>query len=421
MFVLNGKYTNANVMIDEVEESCIGQIIEFINHPAFVNPVVIMPDCHYGKGCVIGFTMKMSDKIIPNTIGVDVGCGILSVNIGHVILPDFSIIDSKIRKLIPFGNNVHQNSIFNVSFEFNKSILYILNTLYNKLGISGSFSKVLKYEYIINMCDKLDFDSSGFFKSIGSLGGGNHFIEIGHSEKSGYWITIHSGSRQFGQKVCQYWQNEADKLSSVYENDRVNLIKSTITDKSKWDSLIKVNKEFSPKNLRYLKHEDAIHYCIDMIIAQQYAMYNRKSIMNIILNMLSVIPVETIESVHNYIDFNDNIIRKGAIRSYENEKMVIPFNMRDGLIICEGKSNEEWNYSAPHGAGRVLSRSKAFSELSLEEFQKQMNNVYSTSVCKSTLDEAPNAYKNSEIIRNAIFPTAKIIDEVKPVLNLKAK
>lgn len=401
MFTIKGKYTTADIMIDNVEPECISQITEMINHPAFTNPVKIMPDCHSGKGSVIGFTMKASDKIIANCIGVDIGCGMLSVNLGNIAI-DHVNLDKVVRNRIPFGKNVHDVSV----------------------PVSGLDEVLFK-----SVCKKIGIDLSYAVRSIGSVGGGNHFIEIGKSVKAGdVWVTIHSGSRNFGKKVCDYWQGVAfNKIKKAREVDLKNGIQNIIKSfpRNKIEKEIKAYRQMlGLDNIRsnmmeYLDGEDKVGYLSDMMLAQSYAMMNREAMLRIIVEALNAEAKDTIETIHNFIDFNDNIIRKGAIRSYIGEKMIIPLNMRDGILLCEGKSNPEWNYSAPHGAGRVMSRSKAKKELSLSVMKDEMNGIFSTSLNMNTLDESPDAYKDSQLIIDAIGPTATILDRILPIHNMK--
>ena len=367
MIEVKGKFTDAKVMIDQVEETAMSQIVRFVNDESFTNPVAIMPDCHAGAGAVIGFTMPINDRVIPNVVGVDIGCGMLSVelSVGKYSVWVVETIDKKIRRAVPFGFNSHEQRKHWVKLPY---------------GMLDTF----------NRCE---IDTEKALRSIGTLGGGNHFIEIGRSDETNrYWITVHSGSRNPGLRVAQYWQGVANENAG--------------------------NKS----ELNYLEGADKDGYLFDMKMAQEYATMNRKEIMRLVLEAIGLTYgdiIREIETVHNFIDFEDNVIRKGAIRSYEGEQMIIPFNMEDGLLVCEGRSNPEWNFSAPHGAGRVYSRSKAKKELSLEDAKASMKEagVYCSNL---PLDETKKAYKDSGIIEEAIGPTAKILERVKPILNLKA-
>ena len=401
---LKGKYTDAKIMIDNIESECLDQIREFLNHPAFTNPVAIMPDAHSGKGSCVGFTMKMTEKVIPNVIGVDIGCGVLSVNLGKDVPKVGGIkLDNQIRKNVPFGMNTYDMSDrwcakMDKEFPWKKANdrLHKFRSEYEKF-----FGKKFPYtEYNMkwyeDKCKEIGTPEQRITNSLGTLGGGNHFIEFGKSEKTGdIWLTVHSGSRSFGKLICEHWQKK------TANPDRVMM----------------------SKELYYLEGDDMCGYLTDMIFAQEYASFNRKRMSDNIMELVfgkKTVPIETIESTHNFIDFEDWVIRKGGIRSYKGEKMVIPFNMRDGILICEGKSNPEWNSSAPHGAGRVLSRTKAKAQIKLEDFTKSMEGIFSTSVNQETIDESPMAYKDSKMIEEALDGTATILDKIKPIHNLKA-
>ena len=392
MLEYKGKYGTAKVMIDDIDQATVSQIYEFLNHEAFTNPIVVMTDCHKGNGVVIGFTMEMTDKVIPNVVGVDINCGMLSFNIGKNILAEMSKedIDSLIRKAIPFGTNVHNNFIptmnnafFNDASEVHRKFIMKFNKKFNTSHQLVKFDKA----WVEQKCEEIDMNFDRALKSIGTLGGGNHFIELGKSQKTGdYWFTIHSGSRQFGMKICKYWQRKAGKGA-----------------------------------LAYLTGDDMIGYLTDMVFAQMYAELNRYYMAEAVLlatNLDWVDVKQKIETCHNFIDFDDFIIRKGAIKSYIGEYMVIPLNMEDGTLICSGKSNPEWNFSAPHGAGRVASRTWAKKNLNLDEAKHRMEKqgIYFS---KLPTDELKGAYKDPKIIEDGIKPTSDIIDRIKPVLAMK--
>ncbi len=433
MITVKGKYTTANIMIDSIDESCMSQIHGFINHSAFTNPVVIMPDTHAGKGSVIGFTMELTEKVIPNVIGVDIGCGMCSINIGKELPHSLEMLDQKIRQRIPFGHNTHKSALINMKNDFP---WHDVNVLAEKFALTynNRFNETItppRYsnEWFMEKSKKLGGRIRRFINSIGTLGGGNHFIETGISDSGEYWITVHSGSRNLGKQVCEYWQNKAKKR---IEHEKKAVLRKEIEEIRRIgqgheiQKQIKTAKEkrgfsnISTKGCEWLEGHMASQYFFDMIFAQVYAQVNRKYMIDTICSIIKVTPTELIETVHNFIDFNDFIIRKGAIRSYSGEKMIIPFNMRDGLLICEGTSNPKWNFSAPHGAGRVMSRTQAKRSLDVETFKQQMKGIYSTSVGKGTLDECPDTYKNAAVIEDAIRDTATIVSRVKPVHNMKA-
>lgn len=389
MIELKGKYNkDCKIFTDNIDEESYSVLYKILNEKASEDVKIrIMPDTHLGKGIVVGFTMPLTDRVNPFHIGVDIGCGMLTSKLSDEI-KDIPLekIDKTIKQNIPMGQKTHKKS-FNTLFNFKELNELIRNFIinYNKKFNTKFEVFEIDNEYIENLCSKVEIDLEKFHNSIGTLGGGNHFIEIGKSSNNDYYITIHSGSRNFGNQVCRYHA----KISKNSEDC-------------------------------YLQDKEMFDYLIDMVIAQYYAKINRDTILKIIKDVLNIETEDTFSSVHNFIDFEDFIIRKGAIRSYKGEKMIIPFNMRDGILICEGKSNEDWNCSAPHGAGRVLSRMHAKNQLDMKDFIDSMKGVYSSSVCKNTLDEAPQAYKNPKEIEKLIEPTVKITDRLQPVLNIKA-
>jgi tRNA-splicing ligase RtcB len=419
MFTIRGKYTSALFTIDDIEQECISQVFNACNHPAFINPIVLQPDCHAGAGCTIGFTMSLEniDYVIPNIVGVDVGCGMLACNIGTNLSKPIEQIDIDIQEKVPMGFSSHKTPLINIERDkqFNNDICTELRKDYDITGLL----RTIKASGTKSSC------------GIGTLGGGNHFISIDKCEITGdYWINIHTGSRNLGKKVCEHFQDlaianfEGMHLANYHKEVEYIVSNFSGTDISSAITAAKQKLDAHrplPKELSYLQGQDKTDYLDAMAVAQLYAKYNRKYILQSILQILDAEPMEQIESVHNYISFQDNIIRKGAISSYVNQKMVIPLNMRDGVLVCEGKSNPEWNYSAPHGAGRLMSRSKAKKEVKLDAYKNSMAGVYSTCICDSTLDESPFAYKDSEMIKSAIEPTATILTQLKPVLNIKSK
>jgi tRNA-splicing ligase RtcB (3'-phosphate/5'-hydroxy nucleic acid ligase) len=440
MLEIRGKYTTATVMIDDVEESCLKQIYTMVNNPVFTEHIVIQPDTHSGKGSVIGFTMLLGSKIIPAIVGSDIGCGMLSFNVGDSITENkdkLLKIDEKIRNVIPFGSNVQQKSAvpskyFEKNFpwsEANDIAKKFIVNYNNKFGTDFKFVE-FDYDWFLNKQKSIGMRQDAEL-AIGTLGGGNHFIEVGKSVNTGeVWITIHCGSRNFGKEICDFHQNKAKKnleykrnvgLKSKIEEIRKTSVPSEIEFKIK-EAKKELGIDFTDININgmeFLEGQDAINYFTDMIFTQVYAKFNRKRISENITKTLGIDIKESIECNHNYINFDDMIIRKGSISSYVGEKIIIPFNMADGLLICEGKSNPEWNFSAPHGAGRLMSRGEANKNIDIEKFKFRMKDIVSTSVGKSTLDEAPQAYKNPKMIESAIEPTVTILDRVKPILNLK--
>ena len=381
MIVLNGKINHAKVFLpkDSLDEATETQIKSFLEHPAFAGSKIrVMPDTHAGKGSCVGFTTTIMDSIIPNIVGVDIGCGIRTVKLPYQFSDgmsrDLEVFDQFIRENIPAGF-----SIRSIAPDVPVDWWYEIRETSMELG--------------------LDVDRVG--KSIGTLGGGNHFIELGKDEEDFLWLTIHSGSRNFGLQVAKYYQNIADELCASYYQDFGDL--NFIPEKS-W--------AFNG-------------YLDSMKVAQKYAALNREIMMNTIVQGfygLNPLDLDVIDSVHNYIDLDQKIIRKGATDANEGVRLVIPFNMEDGLIIGTGKGNPDWNYSAPHGAGRLLSRSAAKKSLSLAKAQKGMEDagIFTTSLSADTLDEVKDAYKSKEMIVEMIEPTVSIDTWVKPVYNFKA-
>ena len=399
MIKLEGKYNkDCKIFADDIEESSYTLIQNILNEKATENTKVrIMPDTHIGKGIVIGFTMPLTDRVNPFHIGVDIGCGMLCTKLGEEVknIP-LENIDNKIKNIIPMGRGVHkegQNGLLNTE-ELSKLIKnFTIN--YNKRYNTNFTHVEIDDKYIKNMLDRINIEPIKFYNSLGTLGGGNHFIEIGASKNK---KRIDSAA-WFFENIKQIRENkDAEEFERLYKE--YNELNEKIEDDSE---------------KYYLEKEAMFDYCIDMVIAQYYAKVNRETILKIISKKLNILVENSFQSVHNFIDFEDFIIRKGAIRSYKNEKMIIPFNMRDGILIYEGKSNEDWNCSAPHGAGRVLSRTDAKNMIDMNDFIDSMKGIYSSSICKHTLDEAPQAYKDSKRIEELIEPTANIIDRLKPV------
>lgn len=431
---LKGKYNqDCKVFIEDIEQGAIDLIQNILNHEISEGvPVRIMPDTHIGKGIVIGFTMPMTTMVNPNYIGVDIGCSVTSYKLNQRIKQsELPRIDKLIRKAIPMGHEIRKGKTFDYWWidGYLKTVTCNVHQFQKQWNTRFSDDKqaiVINRDYISQLCEKVNVSERMFYNSIGSLGGGNHFIEIGESVKDkSHYLTLHSGSRNFGLKVCNYHAKKMKKavtLPKEYHQRLADITKNTYPTVDIPLKIIALNEEFKVGEKEFLlQGEDMYHYLLDMVIAQTYAEFNHRAMAHsIFVGLRTVEAVDCIHSMHNFIDPRDWVIRKGAIRAYEGERMIIPFNMRDGILICEGKSNADWNYSAPHGAGRILGRNQAFKKLNLEEFEKEMQGVYSTSVNKRTLDEAPMAYKDKEQIMDAIQDTAVILDSVKPILNIKA-
>ncbi len=403
---IKGQYNEAKIFTDNMEETAIEQIKNLLNHPAFSDTKIrIMPDVHAGAGCVIGFTSTLKNRVVPNLIGVDIGCGVRAVNIGKVNI-DFADLDRFIKEKIPFGRkrNKHKDTI---PEELEKRICEVSR----KIGINPEEQ----------------------LKGAGSLGGGNHFIEVNQSKTGDMYITIHSGSRNFGKQVCDYHQKKAVAYCEKKKKEITGRLNAE-TGKLKKEGLEKqigaVYEKYREeikiytveKKVAFLEGEDAEEYIEDLKTAQEYADINRKIMLERIRAFLGAEVKEIVNSVHNYIDFSSTIpiARKGAISSKEGELVIIPLNMRDGVIVGRGKGNDEWNNSAPHGAGRTMSRTKAKEGISMADFRETMKNVWSSCINKDTLDESPFAYKPAEEILNSIGETIEIIDVIKPVYNFKA-
>lgn len=402
------------IFTTDIEQEAIKQIDELLEQEPFKNcKVRIMPDVHSGKGCVIGFTADLGNKIIPNIVGVDIGCGMLCVELGNIEL-NLEKLDNIINEYIPAGRNIREQKLI----DFEK-----INELY---------------------CLRELKESKKFNRAIGTLGGGNHFIEVDIDDEDNKYLVIHTGSRNLGKQVAEYYQNLAIELCSgkeEFHNKKYKLIetykkqgkKSEIQNAIKeLEKEYKNNKPNLPKDLCYLEGKYRDMYLHDMKICQEYASLNRLQIAKeILMNYFQLTYIPEInyplimsnrfETIHNYISFEDNIVRKGAISAHKGEKVIIPINMRDGSIIAIGKGNNDWNQSAPHGAGRIMSRMKAKNIFQLEDFVKSMEGIYTTSISEETIDEAPFVYKPMQEIIDNIQDTVEILKIIKPIYNFKSK
>lgn len=352
----------------------------------------IMPDCHAGSGCTIGTVIKLKDKIVPNTVGVDVGCGMFVAELGNVDV-DLNKLDEIINTYVPSGFNIHERALTD---------LEELSMLHCK--------------------DAIDFDIAN--RSIGSLGGGNHFIELNVDESGDKYLVIHSGSRNLGVRICKYYQDIAIKRNdtkAIAVNEVISRLKSEGRERYIQKELQSLKVPSFNKDLAYLLGEDAKKYMGDMLIAQYYASVNRFYIADIILQKMDLEYISCFQTIHNYIELSSNILRKGAVSARKGEKLIIPINMRDGSLICIGKGNAGWLNSAPHGAGRLMSRKKAKQSITLDEFEKSMSGIYSSSICQNTIDESPMAYKSMDEIMECISDTVEVVNVIKPIYNFKAK
>lgn len=380
------------IFAETFEYEAYDQVKRLANYEAYQNSIIrIMPDSHAGKGCTVGTTMTITDKVTPNLVGVDIGCGMLTIELKDKYI-DCEKLDGVIRTKIPNGFNVHQQQ--KATFDFEKLIC----------------------------AKKVDLERA--LLSIGSLGGGNHFIEVDYSERNNkYYLVIHSGSRKLGGDVCKYYQDlafqGANEMKKIRE-DLITRLKAEGRMKDIESEIKKLKKPIADKELAHLSGDNFNSYLNDMEIVQRFAMLNRKTMAAIIIKEMGFQEESRFETIHNYIDFKRMILRKGAVSAELGEKLLIPINMRDGSLICIGKGNEDWNYSAPHGAGRLMSRSKAKEMLSMDEYVNSMDGIFTTSVSTATIDEAPQAYKSIEEIRSAITDTVDIIDTIKPIYNFKA-
>lgn len=409
---------DVKIFTDNVEESAIEQIKKLLSIDVFSDKKIrIMPDVHAGAGCVIGFTGNLGDKVIPNIVGVDIGCGMRILKLGKINEIDFHAFNEFINANIPSGRDIREpkqgfKPLIGEEMDIYREAKELLNSLYC-------------YRELKNQ-DRVK-------KAIGSLGGGNHFIELDKDDEENIYLVIHTGSRNLGKQVAEIYQAKAIKHMTDGADEFEESIKRTIEEykangrRDELQSVIrKMRKQHSdvvpslPKDLCYVEGETREQYLHDMRICQKWAVLNRKLISILLLKFFPDVKVEVeFESIHNYIS-EDNMIRKGSISADKGERCIIPLNMRDGSLICNGKGNEEWNKSAPHGAGRVLSRSQAYETITMEDFENSMTGIYSESVNDFTRDESPMVYKPAdEIIRN-IGDTVEIETIIRPIFNFKA-
>ena len=400
MIEIIGKFNTAICYTNELEPTAYEQIEAVCNEEAFAKSKIrIMPDVHAGKGCTIGTTMTIGDKVVPNMVGVDIGCGMYTVHLGNVAI-DFEKFDEAAHS-IPCGRNVWEG-------------------------------RQERFDLTELRCYRNLRDSKRLERSLGTLGGGNHFIEIDEDENGNKFLIIHSGSRNLGTQVAEIYQGIAvdlnlgkeeyfkkrDEIIRTYkEEGRRSEIQSTLKQMAKeWEE----KEPTMPRELCYLYGAFMDDYLHDINICQQFAKRNREKMAEVLLAKTGLAALEAFHTIHNYIDVEEMILRKGSVSAKSGERLLIPINMRDGSLICVGKGNSEWNCSAPHGAGRLMSRSTAFERLTMEEYEKPMAGIYTTCVNADTLDESPMAYKNMDEIVENIEPTAEIIAHIKPIYNFKA-
>jgi len=383
-----GLHAKCKVFTSDIEQMAVQQIYGFLNCPVFEGSQIrIMPDVHFGAGAVIGFTAPVGEWVIPNVVGVDIGCGVQTVNLGNlnVGMPWFQQFDDMLRATVPSGFKSRERAYDRKRVK-QLFLDYLAPTNYMGEPLR-TFEQMLEA-----LADKIGTDKDKVWRSLGTLGGGNHYAELDQNkDNKDIWLTVHSGSRNFGLRVAEFHQHKA------------------------------IHRMGKNHGLEWLEGEDAKEYLRDMRVAQRFALLNRLVMLDALTQGLGIRLQDhkIIGSIHNFIG-DDDIIRKGAISAKKGEELVIPWNMRDGCILGEGKGNEDWNNSAPHGAGRKMARGRAKRELSMEEFTDTMKNVWTSCVTRKTLDEAPMAYKDSQTVEDCIGDTVEIKARLKPVYNFKA-
>ena len=397
MFELQGKYGTAKVFTDVVEQSAIAQVISLLNQPYVEGSQVrMMPDIHVGVGCTIGATMTIKDRACPNLVGVDIGCGMETARLreDHI---DLQKLDQVIRAKIPSGFDIQEKA-----HPFDRKI---------------DLSKLC-------CANKLNLDHA--YNCLGTLGGGNHFIEANRDDDGNIYIVIHSGSRHLGKKVAMYYQKAGYKALTTYSREEIQAVVDEMKAAGKAKDIQRRLQAMGskpcpiPEDFAYVEGELFEQYLHDLEIVQEFAALNRQAMMNNIVTAMGLHVEEQFSTIHNYIDTKNMILRKGAVSAQAGEKLLIPINMRDGSLLCTGKGNPDWNYSAPHGAGRLMSRSAAKEAFTVDEFRAQMAGIYTTSVGRSTLDECPMAYKGMADIVDNIGPAVTIDAVIKPIYNFKA-
>lgn len=400
MLTINGKHNAAIVYAGNIEDTAHEQLEAVCDAPYLADcKVRVMPDVHAGKGCTIGTTMTIHGKVVPNMVGVDIGCGMYTVKLEDKSI-DFNELDATIRKHIPSGravrSDVHQ---FAEQVDLNK----------------------------LQMASMCDIDRA--YRSIGSLGGGNHFIEVDKDNDGHLYLVIHSGSRHLGVQVADYYQDAAYWQLSGKKKQNINAVIAELKAQGRHKEISETVKKLKvdlteseiPRDMAYvsgLLFDDYIH---DMRITQHFAMLNRKAMADEIIRNMRLTVADEFTTIHNYIDTDAMILRKGAVSAKAGEQLLIPINMRDGSLLCVGKGNPDWNQSAPHGAGRLMSRKKAKEKLDLGDYRDAMSGIFSTCINNGTLDEAPMAYKSMDAILKHIAPTVNVVKVIKPVFNFKAE
>lgn len=398
MFEVVGRYNTAKIFTDSADRESISQVVELCNQPYTIgNQIRMMPDIHAGAGCTIGTTMTIKDKISPNLVGVDIGCGMLTVKIRKREV-DFKKLDEVIHREIPSGFSIHTTSV-----PYAAKIQPLLKKIRAKVDIHRAL------------------------RSIQSLGGGNHFIELDKDDDENLYLVVHTGSRHLGVEIAKHYQEAGYKALNVTSTAEIRSLVSGLKAAGRQQEIASALAQYKAahetnisKSLAYVEGKLLADYLNDAHIARKFAEINRSAIAGAIVSAMEWHQIECFETIHNYIDLDQMVLRKGAVSSKKGERLLIPINMRDGCLICTGKGNPDWNCSAPHGAGRLMSRAQAKDSLSLDEFRKEMDGIYSTSVCGATLDEAPMAYKGMDEILENIKPTATVEKIIKPIYNFKA-
>ena len=400
MIDINGRFNTARCFVDEIEKAAAGQIKAVCDVEQFSDcKIRIMPDVHAGLGCTIGTTMTIHDKVVPGMVGVDIGCGMETVKLKETEI-DFEKLNNIAYYDIPSGYDIRETP----------------HEYFDRINLNE-----LRCSPYVNLVRAS--------RSIGTLGGGNHFIEVDRDEDGALYLIIHSGSRHLGKETAEYYGSEGfkalcgnarfqidAKIKELKESGNTKEIHKTIKQMKKQRAMLTP----LPKDLAYVEGQLFEDYIHDMKLVQRFAVLNRQAMVDIIMNGMGWHEADRFTTIHNYIDTDNMILRKGAVSAQKGEKLLIPLNMRDGSLICVGKGNEDWNCSAPHGAGRLMSRKDARTNLDVDEYARQMDGIFTTCVGSRTLDEAPMAYKDGSMIERLIEPTADIIHHLKPVYNYKA-
>ena len=398
MLEVKGKYNQAKIFTDVVDQASVAQVIELCNQEfAADSRIRLMPDIHAGAGCTIGTTMTITDKVVPNLVGVDIGCGMETIRVREDHL-ELQKLDKLIYEKIPSGFDIRAKA----------------HRYWDQIDLE-------------ELCCARHVDLLRAEKSIGTLGGGNHFIEVDRDEDGRLYVVVHSGSRHLGVEVAKYYQEEGYKALNRTDDGSLQQLITELKAAGRQKDIQKELKRLKnlkrtaiPRQLAYVEGTLFEQYIHDMKLVQRFAELNRQAMMDEIVKGMKLHVEEQFTTIHNYIDTDAMILRKGAVSAKAGEKLLIPINMRDGSLLCVGKGNEDWNCSAPHGAGRLMSRAEAKQSFTVSEFKKQMAEVYTTSVSKATLDECPMAYKGMQDILENIGPTAEVVKIIKPVYNFKA-